>query len=333
MPSKTEPVDETGIEICRLSDEGFTRHTRDELTGLLAQGGLVWADMGRADDMALDMLRNSFGLAEKSVMECTRMSPVPRFRAESDHVFFTLHSLDGEGHLLEIDHFIGKDYLITVHNTRADVTREALLRETNLVRGMLEEGRSRPQTSRELAAEIMSAIAQWLEDYLEDIAARAGQLDRKMRTATTGGREDFLGLLYGIRHELVTIRNRASQSTQSLTQLAMIVDTQFPEGGTAFRRLADRFASLRIMCENERDFVQGVLDYYESIVQTKMNVAMERLALIAYLLIPFTLAVGFWGMEIVAPGNTNLGELMVTLVLVVIGTYLVHRWTKKRGWW
>ena len=60
---------------------------------------------------------------------------------------------------------------------------------------------------------------------------------------------------------------------------------------------------------------------------------MERLALIAYLLIPFTIASGLLGMQISARDGTNPIALAVTLIVTVGATWLVYRFTKRRGWW
>jgi Mg2+ and Co2+ transporter CorA len=279
------------------------------------------------------VFRDVFGFAPEAIEECSHLSLVPKLKRYSDHIALTIHSLDSDGHLLELDEFIGPNYLVTVHAAAFGVADESVFKELDAVLNGIRRGSYHPASAVDLAAELIGEIAAWLERFLEEIAMRAGGLDRRMREGQAGDRQQFLEELTEVRHDLLTIYNRASQTTEAARRVAVEAEPVLGPGVAAFDQLASRFESLRKLCENEREFANGVLEHYQSVVQTKMNVAMERLALIAYLLIPFTIATGLLGMQISARDGLNPIALAITLIAVVGATWLVYRFTKRRGWW
>jgi Mg2+ and Co2+ transporter CorA len=64
-----------------------------------------------------------------------------------------------------------------------------------------------------------------------------------------------------------------------------------------------------------------------------MNVAMERLALIAAVLLPVTAIASIYGMNLIVGDRTDviqLGLVLSFMGLVVAG---MLGWTKRMGWW
>ena len=74
---------------------------------------------------------------------------MPRAHVYPDHLFVVLHAPEeGEGghvHYVELDQFIGRGYLVTVHGPLApSVPLDTALRETRAVLQRVEAGRLRP---------------------------------------------------------------------------------------------------------------------------------------------------------------------------------------------
>lgn len=90
---------------------------------------------------------------------------------------------------------------------------------------------------------------------------------------------------------------------------------------------------MRSICDGEKEFLQGVVDFYQSRVSTKMNVAMERLTLIASIVLPISAVAGIMGMNIIVNRRTNVAQVAIVLgfmALIVVGMF---RWARKKGWW
>ena len=317
-----------------MDGSGLTEHgTEDIATLLQREEGLVWVDVPALDQTAASIFRDVLRFGEESIESSSRLSLVPRFKRYENYVGLTIHSLDSQGHLLELDEFVGTNFLVTVHAAAHGIAEETVLRETARVRDRIARDGYRPSSPTELAIAIVEEIATWLETYLEEIAFRSGGLDRQMREGEVKDRQGFLEELNNTRHELLTVYNRASQTAEGARQMARAGEPVLGQDAAAFEPLATRFESLRKICENERDFANGVLEHYQSVVQTKMNIAMERVALIAYLLIPFTISTGLLGMQISARDGLNVTALVVVMVFTFVATYFTYRYTKRKGWW
>lgn len=321
------------MRVYRIDASGAHTGNVADLPDLLQGADLIWLDVPAMDEHSVRVFRDVFGFAPEAIEECSHLSLVPKLKRYSDHIALTIHSLDSEGHLLELDEFVGTNYLVTVHAAAFGVADESVFKELDAVLNRIRKGSYHPGSAVDLAAALVGEIATWLERFLEEIAMRAGALDRRMREGQAGDRQEFLAELNDVRHDLLTVHNRASQTTEAARRVAVEAEPVLGPEVSKFDELATRFQSLRKLCENEREFANGVLEHYESVVQTRMNIAMERLALIAYLLIPFTIASGLLGMQIAAADGTNVVALAITLVVTVGATWLVYRFTKRRGWW
>ncbi len=76
-----------------------------------------------------------------------------------------------------------------------------------------------------------------------------------------------------------------------------------------------------------------MIDFYQTRTITKLNIAMERLALITALLLPVTAVASIYGMNIIVFPETNLGQVVVALAVIVAIMAVMFQWVKRQGWW
>jgi Mg2+ and Co2+ transporter CorA len=106
-----------------------------------------------------------------------------------------------------------------------------------------------------------------------------------------------------------------------------------PESQPFVEDLVDHFERVASVCDSEREFLQGIVDFYQSRTSAKMNVAMERLALMSAVLLPLTLLSGIYGMNIIVHSRTEPFELSVVLVSMVAVAAAMLWWARRQGWW
>ena len=312
-----------GIETRRLEDVPELLSRRD---------GFVWVDVPEGDPDKMGKLGTSFGLETLDVADCTQRSLVPKVETRDRYAFFILHTLDDEGHLLEMDSFLGDNFLITVHGPLTPgVPLELALRETRATMAKLESGTFAPATVDHLAHDVIAGIEDTLEKLLFETAGKAGALDRRAREGETGATEEFLVELFHVRHGLLTVRNRAGQSKQACHTLAVYEPSDV--GTALFEELERRFERLTSLCDGEREFIQGVLDFFESITNTRMNAALNRLALISFVILPASALIGFFGISSISYAETNLRDTLLFAGFLLLLTFGTLRWTKSKGWW
>ena len=324
------------MKLHRIVDGVATEHPIDELEAALAdREGYLWLDMPAVDDEARRVLEDVFGFDHRAVRDCIERSHIPKVYPHEGYLFLALQGLEpggrGHVHLLELDQFVGANYLVTVHGPFGrDVDPQLGLRETDAVWERISKGGA-PATPAELSALVTSTMTRRLEVYLHDLARQIAGLEQRAREEDHHGVE-FLGELFSLQHQLVTLKNRAGQtSAAARSMVASAAEAGLPAG--PYEPLIDRFDRLHDMCEGEADFVRGVLDFYQSRTNMKMNIAMERLALIAAVTIPITAIGSVYGMNIIGRGTFDPLQLVIVLVVMLVCVVALFRWAKAQGWW
>ncbi|HKX15716.1 MAG TPA: CorA family divalent cation transporter [Propionibacteriaceae bacterium] len=81
--------------------------------------GFLWLDIPELSEEAEAILTNEFHFHSMAITESKIRSHVPRVHVYPDHVFIVVHAPEigagGHVHYLELDQFIGEDFLVTVH--------------------------------------------------------------------------------------------------------------------------------------------------------------------------------------------------------------------------
>src|SRR3954462_10679221 len=149
------------MEIRRVTADGVRRYSAEQLESLPSDNAVLWVDVPQWDAAAAAVLVERFGIHPRAAEDCGRRNPVPKVHVYPDHVFVVLHAPErgarGHVHYLELDQFIGPDWLITVHGpvnpaVRADVALE----ETGAVARRVDAGRLHPATGPELSYAVVT---------------------------------------------------------------------------------------------------------------------------------------------------------------------------------
>ena len=316
------------------------RHEVEDLESLLArEDGFVWVDVPECDQRFARVLSEVFGFHSLAVRDCLERALVPKIQPYPDHLFVILHAPEageaGQVHLLELDQFIGRRYLVTVHGPlRTEVPLEAALRETRAVRGRINVGRFRPASPAELSYAIVSGLTRRLEAFVWSVAGRRAALEERVMQGHAGDPAQLLEELFRLRHQLLTVRTIAAQSREIYARMAVLAPRCLPPEGRPFiEDLLDQFDRVRNVSDGEKEFLQGVLDFYQTQTATKMNIAVERLALLTATLLPVTAVASIYGMNLIVSEYTQLVHLSVVLLALAVVVALMLQWTKRQGWW
>jgi magnesium transporter len=311
----------------------------EELEMLIALGeGIVWVDIPTCDEESVRVLTEVFGFHRLAVRDCVERNQVPKVHAYSDHVFIVLHAPErgrgGTVHYVELDQFVGPGFLVTVHGPLDPaVPVEAALRETSAVRRRVESGRVRVSSSFELSYAIVSAVARHQESFVATLAQEAGLLEQRLMGDVIPDPEQFLEELFRARHELLVVRTMATLSREIYGRMVSL-ERYVPGASQALvADLADQFARVSGMADGQKDFLYGVIEFYQTRTNTKMTIAAERLAVIAAVTLPITALSSVYGMNLIVNDQTHVVQLAVVLVVMIAMSMILLRWTKRQGWW
>jgi magnesium transporter len=327
------------MDVWLVADGGVQQRSLDELELLIAlQEGLVWVDIPSGDEEGARVLTDVFGFHKLAVQDTMQRNQIPKIHAYSDHLFIVLHAPErgrgGQVYSVELDQFVGPGFLVTVHGpVDPAVDPEVALRETRAVMKRLESGRLRASTSFELSYAIVSALARHQEAFVATLAQEAGLLERRLMADEVDDPEQFLEELFRARHELLVVRTMAALAREIYGRMVTL-DRYVPGASQSMvADLADQFARVSGMADGQKDFLQGVIEFYQTRTNTKMTIAAERLAVIAAVTLPITALSSIYGMNVIVNDRTHPVHLAVVLVVMTTMSLILLRWTKRQGWW
>ena len=326
------------MDVRFIDASGAHRHHADALLSLLDRDdGFVWVDVPQWDDQVPRFL-SAMGCHPRVVEDCRRRNHVPTVHSYADHYFVITHAplegANGHVHMLELDQIIGDRFLVTVHGPTNPVVDpgEALV-ETSAVRGRIEAGRFTPATPADVSYAISSALARRQRALVGLVAEKLPGLEQEVMQSPLTEPEVLLERMFLIRHELITARTMAAQTHDVYARVGSL-DRFVPERSRLLARdLADQFNRVRSIADGEAQFLFGVIELYQAKVNTKMTLAMERLAVIAAVTLPITALASVYGMNVIVNQSTHVTQLVVVVIVMLTMSGLLLHWAHRQGWW
>jgi Mg2+ and Co2+ transporter CorA len=326
------------MDVRFVDASGPHEHESDDVVELLYRdGGFVWVDVPAWDDEVEGFLAG-LGCHPQVVASCRQRNHLPTVHAYADHWFVTMHTpLLGEAghvHLLELDMVVSPRYLVTMHGPLNPAVDPAeALTETSGVLRRITAGRFVPASPAEVAYAIGSAVARSQRALIGDVAEKIPALEQQVMARQIKEPEELLERMFLVRHELMTARTMAGQTHDIYARLTSL-DRFVDESDRAFARdLADQFVRVKSIADGEWQFLFAVIELYQTRVNTKLTLAMERLAVIAAVTLPITAIASVFGMNVIVNETTHYMLLTVVLLVMLTISFLLLRWARKQGWW
>lgn len=322
-----------------IDSEGVSDRDLGELSDLRKRtDGFLWLDIPEWSDQAEAILTNEFHFHPFAIAESKTRSHVPRVHVYPDHVSIVVHAPEigaaGHVHYLELDQFIGEDFMVTVHGPISPkVSLEAALRETEAVAARLDSGRLQPPSPFGLSYAIASSITRREAEMVAEIAREVGLMEQRVMADVEADPQEFLSELFAARHELLTIGTMAEQSGEIYRRAIKLVTFAPPEGLERMKDVLDQYETVARISTAQMRFQQGVTEFYRARTDTKMTIAAERLAVIAAITLPITSLSSVLGMNVIVNDSTRWIPLIILCLIMLAISLTLLRWTRKLGWW
>ena len=337
------------MDVRVIDHEGIHAHDVEELPLLLKQeDALVWVDIPACDQLARDVLVEEFGFHWLAVRDCVERNHVSKFHVYADYIFVVLHAPKlgrrGHVHYVELDQFIGRNFLVTVHGPLNPAVDPAVaLLDTTAVLRRIEDGRLVPQSPFDLSHAIVAAMIRREVDLVAELAQQSGRLEQRvMLSDEWDDPESFIEELFQIWYELLAVRTMAVHSNATYTGMARRSRTVPETGAPLLADTADQFELVKTMADGQREFLHGVIECYQTRISTHTTIAAEQVASVsvrqnddmrrisawvAIVAVP-TAVTGFFGQNVPFPGfGSRTGfDVSVLLMLLMAGVlYVVFR--------
>jgi magnesium transporter len=282
------------MQVRLVTQQSIEERAVEELPSLLGhERGVVWVDIPSCDEESARVLTEVFAFHPFAVRDCLQRNRVPKVHGYGDHVLIVLHAPElgqrGHVHYLELDQLIGRNYLVTVHGPLNPAVDPAMaLRETRAVYARIAAGRFHPASAFDLSHAIVSALARNQEAFVEVITRDVWKLEQRVTAGDVGEPEAFITELFRARHGLLAVRTMAALSSAIYGRMAGL--TRIPAGGLSLvADTADQFDRVRALADGEREYLQGVIEFYQTVLTVNsalvgqaQNVEVKRLTEASY---------------------------------------------------
>jgi magnesium transporter len=290
---------------------------------------VVWADVTDPTSQDFDELAEEFGFHRLSIEDCRNQHQRPKVEEYTGYYFIVLYEAELAGpsqtlELRELNIFLGKNYLVTVHSRpiRAIETAKRLWPEWT--------DRSE-QGSGLLTYLLIDAIVDDYLPLLDLISERMDELEDSI----------FADFQAGAIEEIFRIKKKLLFLRRSITPLRDVFNTLLRREQSIFQRethvyfqdVFDHLIRVADTIDTLRDLMASTMDAYLSVSGNRMNQIMKRLTSISTILMSATLIAGIYGMNFFfMPELTwRYGYIFALLSMVVIGLAL-YVYLKKVKW-
>jgi magnesium transporter len=293
------------------------------------EGNVVWADVSDPTSSDFEALAEEFGFHPLSIEDCRNEHQRPKIEEFPGYYFIVLYEtqLAGESdrlELRELNIFLGKNYLVTVHSRpiRAIATASRLWHEWM--------DRSE-QGAGLLAYLLIDAI---VDDYLPLLDIISERMDELEDSIFGEWRAEVIEDIFNIKKKLLYLR-------RSITPLRDVFNTMlrreqpiFPrETHVYFQDVFDHLIRVADTIDSLRDMLSSTMDAYLSVSGNRMNKIMKRLTSISTILMSVTLIAGLYGMNFTYMPELRwrYGYVFALLSMVAVGLAL-YAYLKKVEW-
>jgi magnesium transporter len=324
------------VSTCFVANESRLREglPPDELHRLIRAGeGLLWVDVladGRAAGDVI--LRDVFSFHPLTIDDCynTLIDP-PKVDDYGDYLFVIIHNVvyDPVAQQLttnELDMYIGKNYVVTVHRAPVHAVDEVLRRARQHTPVMQRGAGFLAHALFDVVVDDFHPVVEAIDDQVAAIEELV--IDRPERE---------------ILQEVLRLKRNTQRLRRSITPQRDVV-IRFARGEYGrlipadalmyFRDVYDHTVRVGETIESVRDLADGALNTYLSSVNNRINEVMKTLAIVAAIFLPLTLIASIYGTNFAdtypqygwAPGFFVMSAAMGVIAAGLIWFFRWRRW-------
>jgi magnesium transporter len=314
-------------------------HTDLDVNGfpqaLLDMKGMLWVDFEETPSETDEpILRNVFGFHPLAVDDALQETHVPKLDDWDRYLYIVLQALnfireDSNLVTLELDVFLGKNYLVTHH----DLPIPAV---TRVWKACQQDER---YTKMDADNFLYKLIDEMVVDYMTTVEEMDEEIEWVEDQIFDKPTPEIVQKLFALKRASLHLRRALSPLREVLNKMARdnfsVIDVK---DRVYFRDIYDHLVRLHDISESLRDLVGGALDTYLSVINNRMNDIMKTLTVITTIFMPISFLVGFFGQNFFQPVAAPLAKwtgmfpfiLSMAIMILVPGGMLM--WVRRRGW-
>jgi magnesium transporter len=317
--------------LCRGADGGWVEvGDFASVSDLVAaHGQLVWAQANLEDlnEENIARIAEELELHPLAVEDAMRPRQRPKLELYENHLFFVAHQLDEVDDQLEakqIASFVGKRFVLTVHQNAERTLDEAMRR---LVQSSDDDARGPSQ--------IVRAI---LDAVVDDYQSIADRLEQEIETLEDEALRDPRALLqnrvYAIKQQTARLRRYVLPGERVLADVVSGRTHVATERTRAFFvDIHDHLLRIGDEIRNVDDLANALVELQRAEQTNALNEVTKRLTGWAAVIAIPTLIASIYGMNFpLYPSNSNRYGFWIALGMMSASGLTLYAYFKRRGW-
>jgi magnesium transporter len=297
---------------------------------------IMWVDLQKATEEEYKQLEETFKFHPLSMEDAQKSIELPKVEVFDDYIFVVLYNFSLEHEKKypikkEIDFFLGKNFLVTVHEHQSESIERLAIRLEKA-----KNGKARTadflmyEITDHMVDQYFPIVDHW-EDYIEDLESNI---------ITHNPAKTALQEITTIKRNVLFFKRSISPQREVINRLAR---REFPFvrelAGVYFRDVYDHVIRIYTELEIQRDLINNAFEAYMSVltikmtrVSNKMNEVMQKLTVIATIFMPLTFLAGVYGMNFryFPEIYWKYGYLFFWIAVVIIGLVMFFFFKRKK---
>jgi magnesium transporter len=301
--------------------------------------GLRWVNIERPGPLERGWLEENFEFHALDLEDVLSRNQRPKIDVYDEYLFTVLHfpvfdPAAGRLGTGELDLFVGPGYVITLPN-----------QQLQPVEYLFERCRAKEELREQIfsrgAGYLLYRLVDDSFDYCFPMLRKIGnKLDALEDEIFEGRSEEVVRDISNVKQEIINFRKVIRPQRPVLRDLEKVKQRYLATDldlEIYFDDIVDAHERIWDMLENYKEVVQALEETNESVLSHRVNDVLRVLTAISVIVLPLTLIVSFFGMNVGLPGGGDPSEGPATSFWVILGVMVtlfvgMITYFRNRGW-
>lgn len=318
------------VDIVHILD---SRHNRGMATRTITYNSVTWYDIVHPTPDDVEKLRTTFPYFHPLNLEDIR-SPIerPKVDNDDDYLFVVMHfplwdSRHEISRASEINFFVGRNYVVTVHNG-------TLKPITKLYEDCEDTEHERKRLLGRGANEAFYTFVDQLVDYIFPILRKVdNNIHRIEDDLFVADAKQVIRDIALVRRDIISLRRIIRHQIPIVQQLET---TEHPilheDMEEYFGDIVDHLFKQRDIIEENYEIINSFAETADTLASHRINEVMRILTVISVIMLPLTLISSVYGMNIELPFSHHPNAFIITSGIMVVIALLMLIYFRRRNW-
>lgn len=300
---------------------------------IISCDAVQWVDLVSPTAEDVSRLQARFPYFHPLNLEDIR-SPIerPKVDNDDDYIFVVMHfplwdARDGISRASEVDFFVGRDYIVTVHSGALKP-----------LAGLMERCQGDEGECQRLLGQGSSQAFYSLVDQLVDyIFPILGKVDRRLHAIEDdlfeSNAKRVIQEIALLRRDIISLRRIIRHQIPIAQQLESVPHPILRDGMEAyFGDIVDHLFKQRDIIEENYEIINSFAETADTLASYRINEVMRILTVISVIMLPLTLISSIYGMNIELPFAAHPGAFAITAAVMAAAALLMLIYFRRRNW-